>query len=184
MRRLRLFVAVLLLAALAVPISTPTASAQDAYCARRGPYSTSKRYDLWLLNFSWHGVTTWVVNPTVTAWDLCDHGGISLAVNLWNASAKGNGGDIGVQVDLMIYGQNRWLNLQLVPRSPAGTGWYTFTKDIGVGGLGHLDLCRSCRIQYLRFMSTIWGHPSGANWTPLAQRVLVLNLMAPSWTSN
>ena len=170
-----------LLVALGPGTATP-AHAKDYYCAKRGAYSTSWGYSSYLFASGW-GATGWRVNPTVTAWDSCDHGALDLRVNVYNANVAAKGGIVTTHVYYATQGRSGWqAAAPLVNRTPAASGWYTFTYTTGLG-IGHLDLCRTCRLTYVAFVTTVWTKQDGSRWVPLARKQLTLNLVNPGWTS-
>ena len=162
--------------------SAGTAVAQDASCVKRGSYATSHGYNVAIPASGW-GWTAWRVNPSkVVAWDLCDHGGLDISVNVYNKNVLAKGGILTTQLQYYSTGVG-WRNAPLVNRSPVADGWYTATYTAGVYGVGHVDLCRTCRIQYVRFITTVWTKQDASRWTPLSSKTLQLNLVSPSWTS-
>jgi hypothetical protein len=164
---------------------TTTAFSMDPNCTQVGSYSTNHIYQVYIpaANF---GYTPWQINPTVTVWDRCDHGAIYLNINMYNAAVQTKpGGIVTVQAYYYIPGRGWIAAAPLVDRSPAASGWLTFTYGLGYGGVGHVDLCRTCRITHVLFVTGVWTRGNeGSGWVGLATKSLSLNLLNPEWTSN
>ena len=183
MRLQKQFVVIAALATLGVIAQSRAASAADANCTRVGSYSTNHIYRVYIGNAGF-GYTPWQVNPTVTVWDRCDHGGISLSVNLLNSGVLTKpGGTLTIQAAYYIDGRG-WINAPLTNGSLVGNGWLNFTFTQGVYNFNHLDLCRTCRVSYVRFVTTVWTRGNNASgYVGLASKTLTLNLLNPAWSS-
>lgn len=161
------------------------AAAVDLNCTQVGSYATNHVYGVWIAAANF-GYTPWQINPTVAVWDRCDHGGIAMNINLYNAAVQTKpGGIVTVQAFYYVPGRGWIAASPLVNRSPAPRGWLTFTYALGYGGVGHVDLCRSCRITHVRFVTSVWTTGNqGSGYVGLATKSLTLNLLNPSWDSN
>jgi hypothetical protein len=161
------------------------AAAMDSNCTQVGSYATNHIYRVWIpaANF---GYTPWQINPTVAVWDRCDHGAIALNINLYNSAVQTKpGGIVTVRAFYYIPGRGWIPAAPLVNRSPAASGWLTFTYDLGYQGPGHVDLCRSCRITQVGFVTSVWTSGNGGSgWVGLATKTLTLNLLNPAWNSD
>jgi hypothetical protein len=161
-----------------------TASAMDSNCTQVGSYSTNQIYREYLLAANF-GYTPWQVNPTVAVFDRCDHGAIWLTINLYNAAVKTKpGGTVMVAAYYYVPGRGWVAAAPLVETTPAASGWITFNYNLGYG-MGHVDLCRTCRITHFLFVTSVWTRNNeGSGWVGLSTKYLTLNLLNPAWSSN